>query len=69
MTEMPRPPVLLVDDEVMINDLVAEANDRSPVRDRGAHDGASALLLLDENRPFRAVTDVGRGVYAPRVAL
>ena len=62
MTEMPRPLVLLVDDEVMINDLVAEAMSDAGYEIQAAHDGASALLLLDGDRPFRAVvTDVNLG--------
>jgi len=62
MSELLRPLVLIVEDEVLINDLVAEAMSEAGYEIEVVHDGASALALLDGDRPFRAVvTDVNLG--------
>lgn len=64
MSDMSPPLVLLVDDEVLIDDLIAEALREAGYDVESAHDGEAALALLDGQRRFRAiVTDVhlGRG--------
>lgn len=72
MTEPTAPLVLLVDDEVLIHDLVAEALAEAGYAVVAAHDGAAAIRLVESTPDLRAViTDInlGRGPTGWDVAV
>jgi CheY-like chemotaxis protein len=64
MNDQAAPLVLLVDDEVLIHDLVEEALLDAGYRIASAHDGETALQLVESSEDLRAVItdiDLGRG--------
>lgn len=71
MNDQTAPLVLLVDDEVLIHDLLEEALSDAGYRVAAAHDGATALELVENTEELRAVItdiDLGRGPKGWEVA-